>query len=189
MSYPSIHAYQHHRWNNQPIIHPIKCSRVSFHYEQNGLLQPGPYYFAISTHQGKMGPITKAYARRPFSFAFLSIDQNIDPSNVNAWASFDNDYWFNIPIINQKAYTNNRGGRSTSLMVNMLRHRGEVEGYNGKLGGYRGIHNVVLEECGGNGQASFGPYSYDNNDGNKGHFMEPLYRWNYPSKLPLKNVH
>lgn len=190
----SLHAYQQYRWNNQ--VYPHKCARVTFHYEKDGMVQPAPHYFALTTvdtrtgRESQMGPITRVYPRRPFSIAFVSVDNPpTAPYDIWVWVSYDNDYWHRVPIIQKKNYVNEHGQKSVTLMVTLLRFLGRVRGYNGRLGGYRGLHNVVLEKCGGNGMATFGPYAYDNNDGNSRQFTEPLYRWKYGKKLPIPSVY
>ncbi len=188
----NLTAYHHYRWNER--LYSNACPRISFHYEQNGMMQPSPYHFAVSLvnkntgEESRMGPLTRVSAKRPFSLAFVSLDKvPTAPFEYSVWVSYDNNYYHRVPVLRQMPYTNEHGQRSLTMMVSLLKFTDRVVGYNGRLGGFRGLHNVVLPECGGNGRGVFG--SFDNNDGNIMHFTEPGYKWQYPEKMPVPTAY
>lgn len=183
-----ILSHQLHRWNNR--AYGTACPRVSFHYESDGLMHPAPYYFAVTTvnkvtgQESRMSPITRVHARRPFSAAYVSV--NTPPPNLQlqVWCSVNKDYWHRVPILKEKL-----SSAGLHLMVTLLRDLSRVEGYDGQLGGFRGIHNVVLPKCGGNGHSAFMPRLGDHNDGNVMHYTEPLYKWRHGSNLEIDAVY
>jgi hypothetical protein len=188
----NLQAYQQYRWNDR--LYSNACPRISFHYEQNGLMQPAPYYVCVTLvnkqtgEESRMGPLARVYAKRPFSLVFVSVDKVPQaPFEYNVWVSYDNNYYHRVPVLRQVPHTSKQGQRSLTMMVSLLQFTDRVAGYNGRLGGYRGLHNVVLPECGGNGRSVFN--TSDNNDGNLMHFTEPGYKWQYPDKLPVPTAY
>lgn len=150
-----------YRWNNQ--VYSSACPKVSFQYENHGMIPPSPYYFCVTVidpllgSETRMSPITSVIAAESFNFVDVAsiIPKDMPNGRLQVFASVEKDYFFRVPIVRGTAieYNDNQNNLIHQVTINMLNFRGEVRPYDGELSRMsNGRSNVVLEMCGGNGQ-------------------------------------
>lgn len=150
-----------YRWNNE--IYSSSCPMVRYQYSANGMIPPSPYYFCVtivdqaSGNESKMSPIKTEIASGSFNFVDIAaiLPQKHPNGLLQIFASYENEYFYRLPVVegSQQQYMDEEGRFIHQVTVDMLHFRGEVVPYNGQLSMMNnGQSNVVLENCGGNGE-------------------------------------
>lgn len=166
------------------------CPQIKYIYEQDGDMQPAPYWVCVAFANANYNDVTlmsgirKQHALRPFSQADVTYAQ---PANILAevtskkvqpvcYVSMEGMYWFKV-VVNHYSVQGDHVSMNVQFDKKLVPGCFAYKGHN--YYSENGLVPMVMESCGGNGFGAFN--SKDNNDGNVMNFMDPGYVWKKPT--------